>query len=107
MNAWAAVKWVGKWSFTDWTIKVDPDAVLLPDKMRYGHLKFHTGVPSYIVNCNKAGMSTGPMMFGSIEAVSRQGLERYLGNTGKCSFGYEFGEDRWFGNCLNSLGVQG
>merc|ERR1712032_393567 len=65
-----------------------------------------TGVPGYIVNCNKA-MSTGPMMFGSIEAVSRQALERYFADPGKCSFGYQFGEDRWFGNCLASLGAQG
>jgi len=107
MNAWASVGWIGNWKLTDWTIKVDPDAVLLPDKMRYGHLKFHTGVPGYIVNCNKAGMSTGPMMFGSIEAISRQALERYFANPGRCSFGYEFGEDRWFGNCLASLGAQG
>merc|ERR1712008_39190 len=71
-NAWKALGWIGNWKLTDWTIKVDPDAVLIPDRMRYGHLKFHTGVPGYIVNCNKGGMSTGPMMFGSIEAISRQ-----------------------------------
>jgi hypothetical protein len=107
MNVWAAVNWIGRWKLTDWTIKVDPDAVLIPDRMRYNHLKYHTGTPCYIVNCNKPGMSTGPMMFGSIESVSRQGLEKYFVNTGKCNWGFQFGEDRWFGGCLAALGVQG
>jgi len=107
MNAWEAVKWVGRWKLTDWTIKVDPDAVLLADRMRNNHLKYHTGFANYIVNCNKPGMSTGPMMFGSIEAISRQALEKYFEDTGKCNWGYEFGEDRWFGGCLAGLGSAG
>jgi len=107
MNVWASVNWIGRWKLTDWTIKVDPDAVLIPDRMRYNHLKYRTGTPCYVVNCNKAGMATGPMMFGSIESVSRQGLESYFVNTGKCNWGYQCGEDRWFGGCLSRLGVQG
>jgi len=106
MNVWAAVNWIGRWKLTDWTIKVDPDAVLIPDRMRYNHLISHTEIPCYIVNCNKP-MATGPMMFGSIESISRHGLEEYYKNPGKCNWGYEFGEDRWFGGCLASLKVQG
>jgi len=34
-------------------------------------------------------------------------LERYFANPGKCNWGYQFGEDRWFGGCLAGLGVQG
>lgn len=106
MNVWAAVKWIGRWKLTDWTIKADPDAVILPDRLRYGHLKWHTGTPCFIVNCNKA-MITGPMMFGSMEAISRQALEKYFSNEAACQNNYQYGEDRWFGNCLQSLGAQG
>jgi hypothetical protein len=105
MNAWATVKWIGRWKLTDWTIKVDPDAVLIADRMR-GHLKYHTGTPCYIVNCNKPFMLQ-PMMFGSVESISRQGLEKYFANTGRCNWGYEFGEDKWLGKCLSAVGVQG
>merc|ERR550525_2224150 len=56
MNVWEAVKWVGRYKFTDWTLKVDPDAVIFPIRIRT-HLKQWTGTPSYIVNCNKP-MST-------------------------------------------------
>jgi len=105
INAWAAVKWIGRWRLTDWTIKVDPDAVLIPDRMRYQHLKYRTGTPCYIVNCNKAFMQ--PMMFGSVEAISRQGLDKYFANTGSCNWGYNFGEDKWLGKCLSALGVAG
>jgi len=105
-NVWSAVNWIGRWKLTDWTIKVDPDAVLFPDRIRNNHLRYHTGVAAYIVNCNKQ-MATGPMMFGSIEAISRQALEKYFANPNKCNWGSEFGEDRWFGGCLSSIGVQG
>jgi len=103
-NVWAAVNWIGRWKLTDWTIKVDPDAVLIPDRMRQ-HLKWHTGTPCYIVNCNKPFMLQ-PMMFGSVESISRQGLEKYFANTGACNWGYEFGEDKWLMKCLSALGVQ-
>jgi len=106
INAWKVVNWIGRWKITDWTIKVDPDAVLIPDRMRNSHLRYHTGVPGYIVNCNKPFMLQ-PMMFGSVEAISREGLEKYFVNTGACNWGYEFGEDKWLGKCLSGLGVPG
>lgn len=105
MNVWSAIKFVGRWKLTDWTVKADPDAVLIPDRLRM-HLN---GKPlkSYIVNCNKAGMATGPMMFGSVEALGRDALMEYYNREGECKSHYEYGEDRWLGDCLNKLSVKG
>jgi len=107
MNVWEAVKWVGRYKLTDWTIKADPDAVIFADRLR-GHLA-PVGGAAYIVNCNKPDImaSLGPMMFGSLEAVSKLGLQNYFNNEGPCKTGYQYGEDRWLGNCLNSVGTRG
>jgi len=103
MNVWEAVKWVGRYKLTDWTLKVDPDAVLIPMRVR-SHLQKYTGTPSYIVNCNKP-MKTGPMMFGSLEIISKQAMEKYYANQDDCKKHLDFGEDRWLGDCLEQLGV--
>lgn len=107
MNVWEAVKWVGRYALTEWTIKADPDAVIFADRLR-GHLA-PVGGAAYIVNCNKPDImaSTGPMMFGSLEAISKLGLQQYFNNEGPCKTGYQFGEDRWLGNCLKSVGTNG
>jgi len=104
MNVWEAVKWVGNYNFTDWTVKVDPDAVVVPDRLRT-HLMPHTGHATYIINCDKAGMT--PMMFGSVEAISRAAMVRYFGSESTCRSNYQYGEDRWLGDCLSKLGVVG
>merc|ERR1740129_1041839 len=36
-NAWESVRIAGRYHNTDWTVKADPDAVLIPDRLR-GHL---------------------------------------------------------------------
>jgi len=104
MNVWEAVKWVGKYNLTDWTVKVDPDALVLPDRLRT-HLLSHTGHPTYIINCDKEGMV--PMMFGSVEAISRSAMEKYFASQSTCRNNFQYGEDRWLGDCLHKLGVAG
>lgn len=103
MNVWDAVRWVGNYRLTEWTIKADPDAVMLPDRLRY-HLR---GKPpkAYIVNCNKPDLHGAAMMFGSVEAMSRVAMEAYFNSGMTCRKNYQFGEDRWLGDCLNELGV--
>lgn len=109
MNVWEAVRFVGRWALTEWTIKADPDAVLLPDRLRT-HLRPWVGQPVYVKNCNSPTLiQQGPMMFGSVEAISHQGMERYYygGGEWRCKKNYQYGEDRWLGECFNEIGVQG
>lgn len=108
INVWTAVKHSGKYALTDWTVKVDPDAVLIADKLRQ-HLLPHTGIKAYIKNCNSPTLiQQGPMMFGSVEAISKTGLiEYYASSAIKCHGNFQWGEDRWMGDCLSKIGVKG
>lgn len=106
LNVWEAVKIVGRYKNTDWTVKADPDAVIIPDKLRE-HLGAHMGRPTYIVTCGKAGMT--PMMFGALEAIAREAMEKYYAGRDAC-MGLpvdDWGEDRWLGACLDMLGAPG
>jgi len=106
-NVWFAVQKVGKWAFTDWTVKMDPDAVLFHARLRK-HLAPHTGKPVFIQNCASYTLvqQGGAMMFGSMEAMSNQAMDRYFKQgVWQCNNNYQFGEDRWLGICLKSIGV--
>lgn len=105
-NVWEAVRVVGRYKNTDWTVKADPDAVLIPDRLRE-HLSEHTGRPTFIVTCTKPGMT--PMMFGAVEAISNGGMDKFFDGRDACqAFPIdEWGEDRWLGACLDMLGAPG
>lgn len=105
LNAWEAVNKDGRLWNHDWTVKVDPDAVLLPDRLRV-HLKPFTGGNAYIVNCDKPGMA--PMMFGSVEVYSFQAMQTYFHSGMSCRYSLpidSWGEDLFMGECLKTLGT--
>jgi len=106
IHVWEAVKFDGRWASTDWTIKADPDAVVIPSRMRT-HLKNHMGHPVFILTCSKEGMPDGPMMFGALEAISKMAMQRYYDSGAQCNNlpWQSWGEDLWLGNCLKQLGV--
>merc|ERR550532_202706 len=94
LNVWESVRWGGKYNLCDWTVKADPDAVIMPDRMR-GHVSppnVHQG--SLLFNCPKWPDSP---LYGALEAVSRQALQNYFNNEGNCrSMPYGgWGEDKW------------
>jgi len=107
-NVWFAVKQVGRWAFTEWTIKVDPDAVVFADRLRQ-HLSPHTGKPVYVQNCASYTLvqQGGAMMFGSVEAMTNQAMNKYFNGGGiwRCNKNYQYGEDRWIGECFKEIGV--
>jgi len=107
MHVWESVRDSGLYKETDWTIKVDPDAVLLPSRLRQ-HLDKFTGQKGYIVNCAKPYMPEGPMMFGALEAISRLALDMYVWKMDDCKNGLpwqQWGEDLFMGKCLEKIGV--
>lgn len=107
-NVWFAVQRVGKWVFTEWTVKVDPDAVMFADRMRQ-HLGPHSGKAVYVQNCASYTLvqQGGVMMFGSVEAISNKAMNIYFNGGGvwRCNKNYQYGEDRWIGECFKELGV--
>jgi len=106
LNVWEAVQQVGRYANTDWTVKVDPDAVIIPDRLRE-HVSPHMGRPTYIVTCTLPGMT--PMMFGALEAISKDAIQKFFDAKDSCMNlpVDDWGEDRWLGACLNQLGAPG
>jgi len=92
----------------DWTIKVDPDAVVLANRLR-DHLRDKTNSNVFVRNCNARPNSPDfPMMFGSLEAVSRGGLQIYKDSGHRCMKDLNWaswGEDFFLSKCLPHLGV--
>jgi hypothetical protein len=106
MKAWDVIRDAGEYSNYDWTLKVDPDAVLIPERMRQ-HLVDHRGANAYIRNCDKP-MSEGTMMFGSIEVLSHTAVETFFSHTTACYAEVpwqSWGEDLYLMRCLEHIGV--
>jgi len=107
MRAWNAVHEDCRYRAHEWTIKADPDAVILPDRLR-DKLAPHTGPPLYVKNCAKNQGPGWPMMFGSLEALSRAAVEAYFTGAQRCrnELGWQsWGEDVFMAMCLDHLGV--
>jgi hypothetical protein len=92
----------------DWVLKVDPDAVVLADRLR-DHLRDATGAKHYVRNCNSQPENPEfPMMFGSLEAISKEALKQYKDGMETCVAKLswsDWGEDVFMGKCLTFLGV--
>jgi len=97
----------------DWTIKADPDAVLLPDRLR-NHLAPHTGWGEhdgklYVVNCNAwPSSSSFPMLYGAVEVFSNKAMRAYAQNVYKCKQDLpwsDWGEDFFLTRCMDQIGV--
>jgi len=114
MNVWDAVKTLQEWKVHDWTIKTDPDAVILPDRLRKSLAKVaddtHMGdeLFAYVKTCHKDnGMKN--MMFGALEALTKTAVRKYFEGIVRCREleWQEWGEDLFMMKCLDNLGAMG
>jgi hypothetical protein len=105
MHVWSAVKEEARYRMHDWAVKVDPDAVLLPARLRE-HVKKEEGA-TYVKNCAVPGT---PQMYGSLEAISREAMDLYFEGEERCRNELPwqtYGEDLYMQECLNLLGARG
>jgi len=105
MHVWDAVKEVARYRMLDWAIKADPDAVLMPARLRE-HLKDKSGAV-YVKNCAASG---SPQMYGSVEAISREAMDLYFQGEERCRNELPwqtYGEDLFMKECLDLLGAEG
>lgn len=105
LRVWHMVRNKGHYQLADWTLKVDPDAVLVPNRIR-NILKPYVGEKTYIVNCDKPGMAA--MMFGSVEMLTREALQEFFNREQECTGSLDWkvwGEDYFLGKCFDMLGV--
>jgi len=112
-NAWSALNGDARFRRHDFVVKVDPDAVLIPDRLRT-HLAGKEGQNIYVANCDLRDRFPGspdyPMMYGALEVLSRTALEAYLnGGEARCKGALNawqsWGEDLFMGHCMQTLGV--
>jgi len=108
MQAWRAVLKSTTVLKFDWTIKADPDAVIIADRLRT-HLKEQTGRRVFVRNCNSHPENPDfPMMYGSLEALSREALVHFKDGLERCIHGLAWGtwgEDVFMSKCLTFLDV--
>lgn len=109
INVWEQVREDGRYLKTDWTVKVDPDAVMVADRLKnhiYG-LNPKKDTPIYLKNNNMdAGLGNNGFL-GAIEVFSKQAVQIYFDNWEGCkeAYGLDSGEDGFFKGCMDAMGV--
>lgn len=109
--AWARLIDENHYSFHDWTLKADPDAVFLaPLLIKHleqfsSQLQYGAGI--YLKNCRDGPRALE--LFGSVEIVSTLGVTTLGANRDQCTAMEHslMGEDLWLQQCLMQIGVQG
>jgi hypothetical protein len=93
----------GQFMRHDWTVKVDPDAVFLPDRLRQTVQSIADKVAreekgAFLNNC-KLGLH------GPLEVVSRRAMEVFAAAYDDINCGYAPQEDVYLETCMTNLGV--
>jgi len=109
INVWEQVHKNGRYGAFDWTVKVDADAVLVPDRLR-AHLAALRPPANRAIYIKNNGMDKGlgnGGFLGAVETFSRAASQLYFDNAGECrrTLGINAGEDGYFKGCMDALGV--
>jgi len=110
LKAWENPSVRDRYAHFDWTVKVDPDAVFFPDRLRT-HMALtwawdYPGLKTngmYIRNCRP--LADGLGLYGAIEILSRRAVEVLLTGKDQCPGASELGEDLFMQHCLDTLNV--
>lgn len=105
LQVWDLAKKDGRMLNHDWVVKVDPDAVFFPARLRH-RMAAHTQQNSklFIMNCNRFGAA----LYGSIEVFSKAALAAYLSGSKRCRTSlpwHGWGEDFFMSHCMDMLGI--
>jgi len=104
-TAWSALKGSKQLQSHDWVVKVDPDAVWFPERLR-AHLKTDTpghgnGLDNiFLKNCQHFNTMQGP-----IEVISKKAALTVAANIKSCGDVHGSGEDQFIVHCMEQLGV--
>jgi len=109
--AWGTLLKSGRIFEYDFTVKADPDAVLIPNRLRK-HVAAHTGESVYFTNCDKfhddpLSPAKADRIFGALETFSKAAMQAYNTNEAKCKdMGWHsWGEDTYIQACMDMIGV--
>lgn len=123
IDVWELIKDGGWHNNFQFTVKADPDAVFLPDRLQYYLMNppatAYMYAPPYptdpsqgvfVTNCDEyPGWHEGwPMMWGPTEVISQGALNQYYANQDFCMTHVKWttlGEDTFLGKCFRALHV--
>jgi hypothetical protein len=105
LEIWGALWKRGRWSDHEWTVKVDPDAVFFPDRLRTvlaHHPQPTNGV--YLNNCQFG-------MHGPVEVFSKSAVGAFQAAVEQCKTHFRdlcngdcyWGEDIWVDQCMEKV----
>jgi len=111
LNAWRTVGRGGRYKDYDFTIKVDPDTVLVAHRLRLrlDGLRGNKFIPNCDLRDRWPDSPDYPMMLGSIEILSREAVGTFLAGEERCQRELpwqELGEDLFLHKCLALLGAE-
>jgi len=103
IKVWKKVFEMRTYLQADWTVKVDPDAVFIPERLREQMLYSDPDACVYFNNCDQG-------LHGPIEVLARGGMRKFGAGIRKCEKKlehefWEFGEDVFLRHCLGILKV--
>jgi len=108
MHLWDTVKAIGKFQNYDWTLKLDPDAVIIPERVRWRLSAHNQHFPQFVENCNAIPSSPDyPMIYGAAEMFSKEAMQKYYAMEWNCKGmdWHPLGEDVFMRRCMVQLGV--
>jgi len=110
VQVWKKVQADGIWQQHDWTVKVDSDAVFLPDRLKM-HLegsKPPMDKPVYFHNIDFTNRKGELVHFmGALEVMNKEAVDLFLKELDQCAahIGNDGGEDSFTMSCLDAIGV--
>jgi hypothetical protein len=105
VDVWRRVIAANRFQEADWTVKVDPDTVFFPDRLRsmIADLRPQAWQPIYLKNSQRFNG-----FLGAIEVLTKQAVELYseFGLIGCAPMEQNSGEDGYLKDCLDSIGAK-
>lgn len=109
LRAWKLMLSQGEYKKYGWSVKVDPDAVFSPQKLR---MRLQTRVDAgmgpedevYVINCAQWGSLQGPL-----EVYSAAGATKFYTSLDQCTGSLNWqswGEDWFMSRCMDMIGVK-
>lgn len=107
-SAWDVVIQDARMRETEWTVKVDPDTVFFPERLRQHlqRLQQPENKTVFLLNCDR--YSGSPVLFGAVEVLSRRAVEAYSSGQERCRGSIPWRtlpEDEFMQKCMQLLGV--
>jgi hypothetical protein len=110
LDAWAVVGEDGRYKEHTWVVKVDPDAVFVPQQLKKWLIgKEPDSQGSYVSTCGSCDSHNG--FYGAMEVLSRVAAQRYVESIQRCKAEFGggavdgWGEDLFAQRCMNWAGV--